>query len=106
MFLKYVSFLDPGLILRLDFGVDATIGPDSVTIANPRDPGASPVAVLSPWQRTSLNGFDASMFTATQSFVTSSDGTVKLPIFIVRRKASALGPRPTLLYGYGGFSKS
>lgn len=89
--------------MRLDFRSDAAIGAESVSIAHPD--GAT-LAVLTPWKRTLLPGFDASEFTATQSFVTSDDGTAQLPIFVVRRKTASSSPRPTLLYGYGGFSEA
>ena len=106
-FFKYVSFLDPGLVMRLDFGAGAALLPESVAVADPRSAAAgAPLAVLTPWQSTRLAGFDASEFTATQSFVKSTDGTAQIPIFIVRRKTAEAGPRPTLLYGYGGFSES
>ena len=45
--------------------------------------------------------FDAAEFSARQTFATSSDG-VKVPCFIIEPKGRG-GPRPTLLYGYGGF---
>ena len=105
-FFKYVSFLDPGLIMRLDFGAGTALLPESVAVADPRSAAAAPLAVLTPWQSTRLAGFDASEFTATQSFVKSTDGTAQIPIFVVRRKTAEAGPRPTLLYGYGGFSES
>ena len=104
-FFKFVSFLDPGLIMRLDFSAGAVMGPESVAVDDPRVPTGSTLAVLTPWQRTKLPGFDATEFTATQSFVPSTDGTAQIPIFVVRRKAATPGPRPTLLYGYGGFSE-
>jgi prolyl oligopeptidase len=48
--------------------------------------------------------FDASPFRAEQFEATSKDGT-KVPYFVVRAKDQS-EPRPTLLYGYGGFEVS
>lgn len=50
--------------------------------------------------------FDASQYETKQIFYTSKDGT-KIPMFITHKKGLKLdGNRPTLLYGYGGFSVS
>ena len=47
--------------------------------------------------------FDARGIVARQHVATSRDGT-KVPYFLVMREADAAkGPRPTILYGYGGF---
>ncbi len=40
--------------------------------------------------------------TVTRSRATSADGT-QVPYFVIRPKNGPDGPRPTLLYGYGGF---
>jgi len=48
--------------------------------------------------------FDASGLVTEQFEATSKDGT-KVPYFVVRAK-DAKGPRPTILYGYGGFEIS
>jgi prolyl oligopeptidase len=48
--------------------------------------------------------FDASMLTAEQFWVTSSDGT-RVPYFLIHRKDQH-GPAPTILYSYGGFELS
>ena len=42
---------------------------------------------------------------ARQLFVTSPDGT-RVPMFVLSRRGSATAPRPTVLYGYGGFNVS
>ena len=50
--------------------------------------------------------FDAGGMRAEQRFATSADGT-RVPYFVVWPKDAAAGqPRPTLLYGYGGFEVS
>jgi len=48
--------------------------------------------------------FDALPFMSEQFEATSKDGT-KVPYFVVRAKDQS-GPRPTLIYGYGGFEVS
>jgi prolyl oligopeptidase len=48
--------------------------------------------------------FDASGVVTEQFEATSKDGT-KVPYFVVHQK-DANGPRPTILYGYGGFEIS
>ena len=48
--------------------------------------------------------FDATGLVTEQFEATSKDGT-KIPYFVVRAKDSK-GPRPTILYGYGGFEIS
>jgi prolyl oligopeptidase len=48
--------------------------------------------------------FNASGLVSEQFEATSKDGT-KVPYFVVRAKDSK-GPRPTILYGYGGFEIS
>ncbi|GAB3129828.1 prolyl oligopeptidase family serine peptidase [Tsukamurella serpentis] len=51
--------------------------------------------------------YDADGVTVEQFFATSDDGT-QVPYFVVGRRGpdAAPGPRPTLLYGYGGFEVS
>ncbi len=46
--------------------------------------------------------FDAKGVDVEQRMATSADGT-EIPYFVVGRDLAAAGPRPTLLYGYGGF---
>jgi len=48
--------------------------------------------------------FDATGLVTEQFEATSKDGA-KIPYFVVRQK-DAKGPRPTILYGYGGFEIS
>ena len=49
--------------------------------------------------------FNPQDYTVRQEFYTSKDGT-RVPMFIVARQGIAKGPRPTILYGYGGFNIS
>ncbi len=49
--------------------------------------------------------FDATGISTRQFFATSDDGTA-IPYFVVKRDDAQAGPRPTLLYGYGGFSNA
>lgn len=48
--------------------------------------------------------FDFDGYTTSQGAATSADGT-RVPYFLVQAKDTG-GPRPTLLYGYGGFDIS
>lgn len=66
----------------------------------PDDPDADPRV-----ERLELAGASASFapaFTVTRERATSADGT-QVPYFLVVPDDDASGPRPTLLYGYGGF---
>ena len=45
---------------------------------------------------------DLATVTTTQVFVTSKDGT-RVPMFLIGDTDTTNGPRPTVLYGYGGF---
>lgn len=49
--------------------------------------------------------FDAAGLQVEQAFATSADGT-RVPYFLVGPEAADAQPRPTLLYGYGGFEIS
>ena len=58
-----------------------------------------------PWREPKL-AFKPADFTVTQVFYKSKDGT-RIPMFLAHRKdVTPDGNRPTLLYGYGGFSVS
>ena len=48
---------------------------------------------------------DTSDFVTEQVFFSSREGT-RVPMFILRKRGHPGGPRPTWLYGYGGFSIS
>lgn len=57
------------------------------------------------WYRDAVP-FESENFAMRQVWYSSKDGT-RVPMFIVHRKGLALdGNRPTVLYGYGGFSAS
>ena len=83
-FYNYSSFNRPSAIYRLDIQTGKT------------EPFAQPALK-----------FDPDKYLIEQRFYASKDGT-KVPMFIVRSKASAREGRaqPTLLYGYGGFDVS
>ncbi len=61
--------------------------------------------------RAVIPGLNPDEYTTTQVFYTRKDGT-KVPMFLVRRSdaadaaAATKKPRPTFLYGYGGFNIS
>ena len=58
-----------------------------------------------PWAQPKV-AFDPADFTVEQRFYRSKDGT-RIPLFLVHKKGLDLSrPRPTLLYGYGGFNVS
>lgn len=57
------------------------------------------------WKRPSID-FDPAEYVVRQVFYQSRDGT-RIPMFIAHKRDLPLdGRRPTLLYGYGGFSVS
>lgn len=89
IFIQLQSFVSPGIIYRYDFA----------------DPNAKPTVLYE--MKPNLNGFDANNFDVKQVFYPSLDGT-KVPMFIMQKKTtkSKSGPKPTLLYGYGGFANA
>lgn len=88
VFYQLVSFLTPGTIYRYDFA----------------EPDVEPVILRE--VKLNLDGFDKNNFTVEQIFYPSHDGT-KIPMFIVQKKTTATkGPKPCLMYGYGGFNIS
>ncbi len=83
LFYSFSSFAWPTSIYRYDFASDA-----SQLLAEPHI------------------DFDFGNYTTSQAFATSADGT-QVPYFTVQRADLAgSGPRPTLLYAYGGFDIS
>lgn len=87
VFIKFTSFLQPGVIFRLE---DVAAGSELASV-----------------KTTDLaGGLDLSAFDTKQVFFDSEDGT-RIPMFLVHRKDLQLnGKNPTLLYGYGGFNIS
>ncbi|KAJ9065455.1 hypothetical protein DSO57_1019495 [Entomophthora muscae] len=62
------------------------------------------------WKRTqfqdsTLAKYLDENFSSEQMWYSASDGT-KIPMFFVQKKTGTSSPRPTLLYGYGGFNIS
>lgn len=87
-FFQLKSFNVPGIIYRYDF--------------------AEPNANLTVFREVKLNldGFDKNNFEVKQIFYKSRDG-MQIPMFIMQKKSSnTRHPKPTLLYGYGGFGSS
>lgn len=85
VFFSFASFLTPSKVFHYDFATDT-----------------EPTVVRE--SKVNLENFDASNYDVEQVFYPSRDGT-KVPMFIVKKK-EAPGPRPCLLYGYGGFNIS
>ena len=80
-FYSFASFNSPGAVYRYD----SATGRSSV-FAEPR------------------LAFDPADYEVRQLFFTSTDGT-RVPMFLVHRRGlDRRTPRPTLLYGYGGFN--
>lgn len=81
MFYSFASFTTPTTVYQFDMRSKKT------------DVVAKPVVK-----------FDPAQFVTSQVFFNSKDGT-RVPMFITRKKDVELsaGPRPTYLYGYGGF---
>ena len=83
-FFKFTSFTYPGTVFRCDPASGA----------------------MQTWWATSVSGFDASLYTVTQVFYPSKDGT-RIPMFIMHhRDVERDGSNLCFLYGYGGFSIS
>lgn len=87
IFYQLVSFLTPGTIYQYDFA----------------KPDVEPSLLRE--VKLNLEGFDKNNFIVEQVFYSSRDGT-KIPMFIVQKKSGKKGPKPSLLYGYGGFNIS
>lgn len=92
IFFYLSGFLNPGIIYHCPLD------------SEPKD------YTCSVWKRTQFQ--DASLaeyldenFSSEQKWYTASDGT-QVPMFFVQKKGASSGPRPTLLYAYGGFNIS
>ena len=79
-FYTFTSFATPPTVYRFDSATNAS----------------TPVF-------TPAVAFDPARYRTEQIFYPSKDGT-RIPMFVVRRTDLPPGPRPTLLYGYGGFN--
>ena len=79
LFIAYADFVDPGVVLVHD-----------VVTGETSEWGRSPGQVIEG-------------VISRQVFVTSPDGT-RVPAFVIESGTAAGGPRPTVLYGYGGFN--
>lgn len=85
-FYFFTSFVNPGLIYRVDFSTGEPI--------------------TSVYQQINIPDFDPTKFQTHQVYYTSKDGT-KVPMFLVSRANTEKDPsRACLLYGYGGFNVS
>jgi len=90
VFFAHTSFLSPSTIFRFQF-------------SSPEDQKGGEVTIF---RNTTFEGFDQNLYSTTQVFYPSKDGT-KIPMFIVHKKSMKLdGNNPTYLYGYGGFNIS
>ena len=81
--ITYTDFVSPGTVLHLDVDSGAT------------DEWATPPGALPP----------SSDVLARQHMYQSHDGT-DVRLFIIAKGDASMGPRPTILYGYGGFNIS
>lgn len=82
-FYHYVSFLEPGTIFAYDF----------------KTPSVEPEI----FKEVKIESFDKNEYVVDQIFYPSTD-TTQIPMFIVRKNAKEIRPKPLLLYGYGGFN--
>ncbi|KAJ3095664.1 hypothetical protein HDU96_001096 [Phlyctochytrium bullatum] len=83
-FYKYSSFTSPGVVMKYDVSTKSGYV----------------------YKKTELNGLDISELVVEQVFYESEDGT-KIPVYLLSRgDARKNTPKPTLLYGYGGFNIS
>ena len=119
-FIKFVSFLHPGTILKMHFNIQGDkIKKLKLQIPKGEQLSASPIptpgdsshsiGTISTYWETRIEGFNQADFESKQVFVKSKDGSVDIPMFIVHKRGllSSLGPiPPALIYGYGGFNIS
>lgn len=82
-FFSYTGFTTPASVFRFDLATRSTTVLHSPELS-----------------------FDPLKYRTSQVFFSSKDGT-RVPMYIVRRRSDAdATPRPTVLYGYGGFNVS
>ncbi|EPQ29036.1 uncharacterized protein PFL1_03326 [Pseudozyma flocculosa PF-1] len=89
-FVQFVSFVNPGQIVRLDW-TGKTAGSDKVTSQKL-------------YSSTRVAGIRSEDFVSEQIFITSKDGT-RVPMFVTHPKSlERNGSAPAILYFYGGFN--
>jgi prolyl oligopeptidase len=94
IFYKFISFLYPGSIFRVDLG------------NQDKDKCFENNFQSTLFHETKVKDFDAKQYEAKQIFYSSKDGT-QIPMFLVHKKNIFLnGQNPVYLYGYGGFNIS
>jgi len=86
IFFQFVSFLVPGVVYHFNF--------DNLN-CEPKI-----------FKETKIPNFDREAYKVEQIFYPSSEDGEKIPMFIIRKNGKEIQPRPTLLYGYGGFGIS
>ncbi|KAH8244696.1 hypothetical protein KR032_010392 [Drosophila birchii] len=87
IFYSFSSFLTPGITYHYDFA----------------QPLEKPTVVRE--IEVNLEGFNRDDYVVEQVFYKSKDDT-SIPMFIIRKKANSVNPRPCLMSGYGGFNYS
>lgn len=92
LFFKIETFTSPGIIYRYDFSTTKIPQP---TV----------------YYEMKINGFDKNDFEVSQISYSVPDYTeerneTEIPMFIVQKKNTSNGPKPCLLYGYGGFNEA
>ncbi|GAA0718794.1 prolyl oligopeptidase [Halorubrum trapanicum] len=106
-FFGLTGFDRPPAVRGLD--LDDTSGGDAAGAAATSDGAAGATATSGDAASTEIDSVDLSVpddLVVEQRFVDSTDGA-EVPVFVCYREDVAVdGPRPTLLYGYGGFRNS
>lgn len=116
VFYRWSSFSAPGTAYRLVFptpeleegqkyvrcGEIVLMSEEEAKTIRTLDEGALKGATVSLFHEQKPRGLAPDDFVVTQEFVPTTDGTGRVPIFLVRKKDTAL-PAPTIVYGYGGF---